>query len=86
VSTEYQEQASAIRINGGTTFETAVPTPLPVARETSRSINAHGATKHNSATVATKRPTTMLESQLSNRQMRSTSWTGTTDLYAHPNT
>ncbi len=41
VSTEYQEQASAIAMSGTTASDTAVPSALRAAREISLSINAH---------------------------------------------
>ncbi|MGT2440234.1 hypothetical protein ACU4GH_35765 [Bradyrhizobium betae] len=47
---------------------------------------AHCATKQSSATVATVRPTTTLDSQVSNRQMRCTSARGSTERNAQPNT
>ncbi len=50
-----------------------LPTLLPVAHENSRSSSAHCAAKHNSAKVATERPTMTLLSQESNRPMRGTS-------------
>src|SRR5262245_20531281 len=43
-------------------------------------------TKQISATVATDRPTSTLESHVSNRQMRWTSARGKNDLNAQPNT
>ena len=64
----------------------ALSTLLPVAREISRSIKAHWATKHNSAIVATERPTTTLESQVSKMTMRCTSYTGKAERKAHPDT
>src|SRR5579862_8779418 len=70
VSTEYHEQISATAMSGTTTTEVTLPAPLPVAREISRSSSAHCAAKHNSAKVATERPTMTLESQVSNRQKR----------------
>src|SRR5579862_3716047 len=76
VSTEYQEQVSAITISGTTAREANLPTTLPDAREVSCSISAHCATKHSSAIVATERPTMTLGSQVLNRQMRGTSNTG----------
>src|SRR5260370_28476325 len=86
VSTEYQEQASAIAIRGTTASETAVPNAQRAAREISLSINAHCPTKHNSATVATDRPTITLDSQWLNRQMRGTSYTRKADRNAQPST
>ena len=86
VSTEYQEQTSATAISGTTTRDVVRPTSLPVAREISRSIKAHWATKHNSAIVATERPTTTLESQVSKMTMRCTSYTGKAERKAHPDT
>src|SRR6267154_3461328 len=86
VSTEYQEQASAIAMRGTTARATAIPSALRAVREISLSINAHCPTKHSSATVATDRPTMTLDSQWLNRQMRGTSYTGKADRNAQPNT
>jgi hypothetical protein len=63
-----------------------LPTTLSVAREVSRSITAHWPTKHNSAHVATERPTMTLDTQESNIQMRGPSKTGNTERKAQPNT
>src|SRR5260221_14319871 len=49
VSTEYQEQASAIAMRGTTARATAIPSALRAVREISLSINAHCPTKHSSA-------------------------------------
>jgi hypothetical protein len=73
VSTEYQEHVSAITIRGTRASEVTLPTTLPAARELSRNISAHCATKHNSATVATERPIMTLDSQESTTQKRGTS-------------
>ncbi len=62
VSTEYQEQASATRIIGSTTRALQRPSALPVMHAASRRVNAHCATKHSSAIVATLRPTSTLAS------------------------
>ena len=70
VSTEYQEKSSATAMSGTTASAVTLPTPLPVARDISRSSSAHCAAKHSSAKVATERPTMTLESQVSNRQKR----------------
>jgi hypothetical protein len=50
-------------MSGTTASDATRPTMLRVAREISCSISAHCATKHNSATVATERPTMTLDSQ-----------------------
>ena len=50
------------------------------------SSKAHWATKHNSATVATDRPTMTLDSRESTRTMRGMSYTGNTERNAQPNT
>src|SRR5882762_1276932 len=73
VSTAYQEHASAIAMSGTSATDTILATTLPVARAVSRSIKAHWPAKHNSARVATERPTMTLESQVSNRPRRGTS-------------
>jgi hypothetical protein len=86
VSTAYQEHISATTMSGTTTREAILPTTLPLAREVSRSITAHWPTNHNSAQVATERPTTTLDTQESNRQMRGPSNTGNTERKAQPNT
>ena len=86
VNTEYQEKVSAIAMSGTTTFAVTRPTPLPVARDISPSIRAHWSAKHSSANVATERPTITLESHVSNRQTRPTSYTGNAERNAHPNT
>jgi hypothetical protein len=49
-------------------------------------MSAHCATKAISATVATERPTTTLDSQVSNKQIRCTSARGSNDLKAQPKT
>src|SRR3984885_4282693 len=76
VSTEYQEQTSAIAMSGTSASDTAVPSALCALPEISLSIKPHCPTKHSSATVATDRPTMTLDSQWSNRQMRGTSYPG----------
>ncbi len=79
VSTEYHEQVSATTINGTITRAAVRPSTLPVACDDARSSSAHCATKHNSATVATERPTTTLASHESNSTRRGTSNTGTNE-------
>ena len=59
---------------------------LPATAATSRSMSAHCAAKHNSATVATERPMMMLQNQVSRRHIRGTSNTGRIERYAQPNT
>jgi hypothetical protein len=76
VSTEYQEQVSATAIKGKTASEARRPGLLCMTCDISRINKAHCVTKHNSATVATERPTMTLDSHESNRQMRCTSKTG----------
>src|SRR5580692_2289060 len=73
VSTEYQEQVSAIAMRGTRANAVILPTTLPAAREVSRNMSAHWATKHISAMVATVRPTMTLDNQESTMQMRGTS-------------
>src|SRR5262245_8235359 len=86
VSTEYQEKSSATAMSGTTTRAVTRPTPLPVAFDISLSRRAHCAAKHSSAKVATDRPTITLESQVSKRQKRWMSYTGSTERYAQPST
>jgi hypothetical protein len=86
VSTEYHEHISAITINGNTTYDVARAVMQPVSRDVWRNISAHCATKHNSATVATERPTTTLDSQVLTTTSRCTSNTGNTERNAQPNT
>src|SRR4051812_9789464 len=66
VTTEYHEQISAMTMSGTTTREMAAATTLPVTCAVARNITAHWPTKHSSAMVATERPTTMLDSHVSN--------------------
>ena len=73
-------------MSGTITTAVTLPTPLPVAREISRSMSAHCAAKHSSAKVATVRPTMTLESQVSNSTTRGTSKTGRAERYAQPST
>jgi len=60
-------------MSGTTANDATRPNVLRVAREISFKSNAHWATKHSSATVATDRPMMTLDSQWLNRQMRGTS-------------
>jgi hypothetical protein len=73
VNTEYQEQVSAMAINGTSASDTPNPRRLSVARAFSRSNNAHCATKHSSASVATERPMSALDGHQACRQIRGTS-------------
>ncbi len=86
VSTAYQEQHSAIRISGTMIHATFSTVSDPVIEPSCCRMIAHCRTKQTSATVATERPTSTLDSQVSNRQMRCTSARGSTERKAQPNT
>ena len=86
VSTAYQEKHSAITSNGTiTSAMLSVVSAFVIAPSWFR-MTAHCAAKQSSATVATERPTTTLDSQVSNRQMRCTSARGRIERKAQPNT
>ena len=70
VSTAYHEKHSAIRINGTITHAAFKVVSAPVIVPSWCRMIAHCAAKQISATVATDRPTTTLDSQVSNRQIR----------------
>ena len=86
VSTAYHEKHSAIRINGTITRAAFKVVSAPVIVPSWCRIIAHCAAKQISATVATVRPTTTLDSQVSNRQIRWTSARGSNDRKAQPKT
>jgi hypothetical protein len=70
VSTAYHEKHSAIRISGTITQAAFKVVSAPVIMPSRCRTIAHCTAKQISATVATDRPTTTLDSQVSNRQMR----------------
>jgi hypothetical protein len=86
VSTACHEKHSAITINGTIAHAAFKVVSAPVIVPSWCRMTAHCAAKAISATVATDRPTTTLDSQVSNRQIRCTSARGRNDLKAQPNT
>ncbi len=86
VTTEYQENISAIAISGTITRERPSATGLRASIASTRSSRAHCAAKQSSAIVATDRPTATLDSHESTTQMRCTSARGNTERKAQPNT
>ena len=74
------------RINGTITHAAFKVVSAPVIVPSWCRMIAHCAAKQISATVATDRPTTTLDSQVSNRQIRCTSARGRNDLKAQPKT
>src|SRR5207253_6569302 len=70
VITAYHEKHSAMRINGTITHAVFKVVSAPVIVPSWCRIIAHCAAKQISATVATDRPTTTLDSHVSNKQMR----------------
>src|SRR5271169_3333621 len=71
--TAYQEQHSASAISGTIALEIFFAVSECVTFASSRKTMAHWTAKQSSAMVATERPTSTLESHVSNRQMRWTS-------------
>ena len=69
-ATAYHEKHSAMRINGTITNAAFKLVSDPVIVPSRCRIIAHCTAKQISATVATDRPTTMLDSQVSNKQIR----------------
>jgi hypothetical protein len=55
-------------MRGTSRSDTLLATTLPVDLAVAFSTRAHWLMKHNSATVATERPTATLDSQVSNKQ------------------
>src|ERR1700689_2991183 len=86
VMTAYQEQISASTIVGTMAFEIFFAVSELATLPSAKSTMAHCAAKQSSATVATERPTMMLESHVSNKQMRCTSVRGRTERKAQPST
>ena len=70
VSTAYHEKHSATTISGTTAHAMVKVVSAPVVVPSWCKTMAHCATKQTSATVATDRPTTMLDSHVSNKQIR----------------
>jgi len=70
VSTAYHEKHSAMRINGRITHATSKVVSAPVIVPSWCRIMTHCAAKQTSAMVATVRPTTTLDSHVSNKQIR----------------
>jgi len=70
VSTAYHEKHSAIRISGTIAHAAFKVVSAPVIMPSRCRIIAHCAAKQISATVATDRPTTTLDSHVSNKQIR----------------
>ena len=73
-------------INGTITHAAFKVVSAPVIVPSWCRMITHCATKEISATVATDRPTTTLDSHVSNRQIRCTSARGRNELNAQPNT
>src|SRR5580692_5067178 len=86
VITAYQEQHSATTISGTISRETFFAVSECAIRPSSCNTMAHWMAKQSSAMVATERPTKMLDSQVSNKQMRCTSARGKIERKAQPNT
>jgi len=86
VSTAYHEHPSATTMSGSSANDTACTNGLAANDAARCSMRAHWAAKHNSATVATDRPTSTLDSRESMRTMRGISITGRTERKAHPAT
>ena len=86
VNTAYHEKHSAIRINGTITHAAFKVVFAPVIMLSWYRTIAHCTAKQISATVATNRPTAMLDSHVSNKQIRRTSARGRNDLNGQPKT
>ena len=86
VTTAYQEQHSASRISGTITLEMLRAVSDFAMPPSWRSTIAHWIAKQTSAMVATERPTSTLQSQVSNRQILWISARGSTDRKAQPKT
>src|SRR5215469_12443177 len=86
VSTAYQQHTWASAMSGTTANDTVCTNELLPTNAVRCSIRAHWAAKHNSATVATERPTSTLDSRESISTTRGMSITGRNERNAHPAT
>src|ERR1700685_1160262 len=85
-TTAYQEKHSARAISGTIILEMLFAVSECATLPSSRKTMAHWSAKQSSATVATERPISTLDSQVSNRQILCTSARGRIERKAQPKT